>query len=210
MPQVLYQQPTLNDAIVNGDGPNLAIGRFLTAWGEVEGAYMAAFINLSGLKLNHLSFYLDRVRTREMLDLTLDLCAQYEDRRIAEAITPLIERASALSAKRNQIVHAGWGMLDGEPALFYHQLTQQNLLEIMQGTQRGLAKHRRLIFTVAEINEASAEAISIRDGLMPLVQQLMQISARQQNECAILRVENANLRRELLQARIQLDPQALG
>lgn len=124
------------------EAPNLALGRFMTAWSQVEVVCNHLFRHLAGLDSDVATIVFDNVGTKEQLAMLSELCESLPDATQRQEVSTSLKSAQEFGVKRNKLVHASWGYLNGELARFWSGLTSAHLKEIQSDSQRAKAMSR--------------------------------------------------------------------
>lgn len=172
MVSIFYNNIPFEEEDLTGNDHNFVLGRFMTAWSQVESLCGFLFRELAGLDHNIGPIIFDRVGTREQIEIVGALLENSDE--LAEHAL-LLEKAQKISVSRNKIVHAGWGKLDGEPARFWHGITTKHW-DSMVGDDDGKARATitKYIFTTTDMARLTEECVSLRDELSAVLKQASQ------------------------------------
>lgn len=196
MASIVYNNLPFEENMIAGEAHNFALGRFITAWSQVEASYCAVARRLTNAEPTLIAALLDKARTREVLEILSIISHDIDDHNIKSELISLVERCQKISVKRNKIIPAGWGQYNGIMARFSHDLTMHDFEEIMLETQKGRGKRETRIFTVPDIETATEQCTNIRDGLLCLAPHLPDRAESQRERERELRAELRELRIE--------------
>lgn len=171
MASIIYNNIPFPENALTDQNSNFILGQFMTAWSQVESLCGFLFRELSEIDPNKATIIFDRIGTREQTDIVKELLETSDD--LSEHAA-LLDRAQTISVARNKIVHAGWGLIDGEPARFWHGITSKNFEDIVGETPKGLSARQRFIFSLGEISALTTECTSLRDDLQNALHQAFQ------------------------------------
>ncbi|RWP46724.1 hypothetical protein [Mesorhizobium sp.] len=162
MASIIYNNIPFDEGDLKNTETNFALGQFMTAWSQVESLCGFLFRELSQIRYEIANTIFDRIGAREQIEILAELI---------ELITATEQRASAATAikeveeiakARNKIVHAGWGLLGGEPARFWHGITSARFREITSDTPKGKADRVRFIYTLSDIVQLTDRCVIVR------------------------------------------------
>ncbi|UVK51883.1 hypothetical protein DBIPINDM_005206 [Mesorhizobium sp. AR02] len=145
--------------------PNLVLGRLMTAWGQIEVTCNFLFRKLTDLHLDAATVVFDTVGNKEQIEMLIGLAGFLPRADQREAFSGLLSSVKTLSIKRNKVIHASWGTLDGEPARFWSGLTSTHLNEIMSGSQKGGGYLQNHVHTVTRLDGILSEMVQLRHEL---------------------------------------------
>jgi len=146
------------------DERNAALGRFMTAWSEVEVVCGFLFRGFANLEADIGGAIFDRVGVREQIDI-LGALVELSDDPAAAALPGLLDEANNLSKARNKLVHASWGLFNGQPARFWQGLTSSHLSRISEETAKGKSERVKFIFTLSDLGDLTRRCTAVRSKL---------------------------------------------
>ncbi|AZO29999.1 hypothetical protein [Mesorhizobium sp. M1B.F.Ca.ET.045.04.1.1] len=198
MPSIILNNIPFPDTDISDDHPNLALGRLMTAWGQIEVVCNFLFRRLTDLHVDAATIVFDIVGNKEQIEMLIGLTELLprEDQR--KVLSDLLSSVKNLSTKRNKVIHASWGKLDGNPARFWSGLTSAHFDDIMSGSQKGGSHLQNHVHTVPQIESIFSKMVELRGQLEQALDFEMPEgpSSRRQREM----FEEMVRRRELLQA----------
>jgi hypothetical protein len=147
------------------DVSNVALGRFMTAWAQVEIVITYLFKRIADISNTKASAIFDNIGTKEQIEILVAMSEEIEDDKLQEKIIDLLQGAKSLSSNRHKIVHASWEIFKSEPARIWFGVTKSQFDEMLEGTQKGKSFREKFVFTVEDMEALIQEAIMIRDEL---------------------------------------------
>ena len=149
---------------------NETLGKFVTAWGQVETVCSFIFNALSEVPATARLTLFGWVQTYEQIQILSALAEETDESALRDAISEVKD----LSEKRNRIIHAEWGTIDGKEARFWRGLTIKALDQIAKETNP--SRRTGSVFTLQEIKAFTENAVSLRDKLIEINQNIAQTS----------------------------------
>ncbi|TPN60017.1 hypothetical protein FJ981_00325 [Mesorhizobium sp. B1-1-4] len=180
MAGIMYNNIPFDENDLSNPDTNFALGQFMTAWSQVESLCGFLFRNLSqiGYEIGNIIF--DRVGAREQIEILTELIHLMPNAEQRESASKAMKEVESLSRARNKIVHAGWGLFNGEPARFWHGITNAHFDGIATDTAQGKADRERFIFTLPDIATLTGRSVSVRQTLESILQELKEKQRREQ------------------------------
>lgn len=163
--------------------PNEVLGRFVTAWSEIEVVCNHLFRRMAGLDTHLATIIFCHVQTRDIIRICSALAQGLEQDLHRTRAVELFREVRRASEVRNAVFHARWGKSNGAAARFAFQ-TDYSPLEETIDTQKARAKQEKGVLTVAEIAEKTTEFVSLRDRLRDFLMELVSGRARSRQEQA--------------------------
>jgi len=173
MVSIVYDNLPFPESDLASDEQNRELGRFFTAWGQIEVAYGFIFRELTQIDRDIGSIIFEKIGVKEQLEVLDELADLIAKPEAQKQLLLGISSARALSAFRNKLAHSRWGAFDGEPARFWMGLTEAHVQEIQNGTDKGKSHRAKFIMTLSDIKRLVKEAISARDILLKLHEALL-------------------------------------
>lgn len=161
MASLVYNNLPFDQNDYNDVDRNVILGRFMTAWGQVEATCGFLFREILDLDYSQSFFVFETITTQHQLEIMKGLLEDNLETPHYEKLRDIVARVGLVSAKRNKIIHAGWGQYNGEVARFYRGITRKQSDEICSETQRGKNLKTTHIHTLTEIEAASSEALQV-------------------------------------------------
>lgn len=180
MPGILYNNIPFDEADLTSQDSNFALGQFMTAWSQVESLCGFLFRDLSNVGYEIGTIIFDRVGVREQIEILAELAALMPNAEQRESALVAMKEVEFLSKARNKIVHAGWGLFNGERARFWHGITNAHFDGISADTAKGKADRGRFIFTLSDIATLTGRSISVRQTLEAILQEVEKEKRREQ------------------------------
>lgn len=172
MASIIYNNIPFDENELRDHATNFALGQFMTAWSQAESLCGFLFRVLSQISYEIANTIFDRVGTREQIEIVAELIESMPDPdRRARGVAALKE-VEDISKARNKIVHAGWGLFNGEPARFWHGITSARFEEIRGETPKGKSDRERFIFTISDISNLTQRSVSAREQLETLLHEI--------------------------------------
>lgn len=147
------------------DVSNVALGRFMTAWAQVEIVITYLFKRIADISIAKASAIFDNIGTKEQIEILEAMSDEIEDEKLQGKVRDLLQAAKSLSSNRHKIVHASWEIFQSEPARIWFGVTCNQLDEMLEGTQKGKSFREKFVFTAQDIEALTKEATMIRDEL---------------------------------------------
>jgi hypothetical protein len=147
------------------DEANVALGRFMTAWAQVEIVCTYLFKTMADISNTKASAIFDHIGTKEQIEILEALADELTDIQMQTQLIELVEIARLLSSNRHKIVHASWEIFQSESARIWFGVTSAQLHEMLDGSQKGKSYRQKYVFTVDDLNALTSEATKARDGL---------------------------------------------
>jgi hypothetical protein len=165
MPRIIRNNLPFPESDLSDEMPNLALGRFMTIWGQIEVVCNFLFRRITDLEPDVSTIIFDNVGTKEQIEMLVSLCDFLPIPEQKDRIITLLDRTREFGIKRNKIVHASWGLLDGEPARFWSGMTSAHSDEIRRQTQKGKSLLQKFVFSASTLEALTAEMVSLREEL---------------------------------------------
>jgi hypothetical protein len=134
---------------------NFALGQFMTAWSQVEAITGFIFSELCGAPYETARIIIDEVPAKDRITI-LERLAAIADDATSSVLSPLLLQMVVLAQRRNRIVRAGWGMLSGKRARFWHGLTSADFDQIVNETPKGQSLRAKSIFTIDDMSKLTS------------------------------------------------------
>lgn len=166
---------------------NKALGRFFTAWGQVEVVYGMMFRDLCSMDSDIGGIVFEKIGVREQLDILDEIAELVEDNELRAKMASCLKAVREISVARNKIAHSRWGLIGGEPARFWVGITRMQSRAIAHEESRGVTWRARFIFTVPEIRELTQRCADRRDELIELLWSFHKKQAEPDHEDAFRR-----------------------
>lgn len=182
MPVLVYDNLPFPASDLDDDNQNRALGRFFTAWGQVEVTYGFIFRELCGLSASVATTMFEKIRVRDQLDILDDIVEMIADDSFRQVLADTLAAVRNLSVARNKLAHSRWGFIDNESARFWVGMTAEQAQAIAFGDQKGAALRERFIFTVAEIDTLTNACLTQRDALIRAQATLLEMSVQRQGQ----------------------------
>ncbi|MCA0015875.1 hypothetical protein LB561_22035 [Mesorhizobium sp. B292B1B] len=147
---------------ISEERPNLALGRLMSAWGQIEVVCNFLFRRLTDLHLDAATIVFDTVGNKEQIEILTGLAELLPNAAQRDALSILLSSVKAFSIRRNKIIHANWGTLSGEPARFWSGLTSTHFDEIWSGSQKGDGYLQNLVHTVTRLEGIVSDMVQLR------------------------------------------------
>jgi len=144
----------------------------MTAWSQTESLCGFLFRELSQISYEIANTIFDRIGTREQIEILTEFVDLIPDPERKGRGTSALKEVEDISKARNKIVHAGWGLFNGEHARFWHGITSARFSEICQESPRGKADRTRFIFTISDIAALIARSVAVREQLETLLHEI--------------------------------------
>lgn len=151
---------------LHGESHNLTLGRFMTAWSQIEIVCRALFQAAIHVDDDQANIIFDNVSAKDQIIILRNMVSYLtsHDGDDGEKLARLLDEVKVLSTTRNRIIHARWGSLHGEIARFWFGITADQVsLMVIEG--EGAASCRTKIFTVPEITAATERCAQVGEGL---------------------------------------------
>jgi len=184
MPGLSYDNIPFPDSDM-APGPNKALGRFFTAWGQVEVVYGMIFRDLCGMDRDMGQIVFEKIGVREQLDILDDMTELIADDHLRTALETALQAIRAISVARNKIAHSRWGLIDGEPARFWVGMTNAQSTAIWRNEGRGPTWREKFIFTVPQIQALTESCVTQRDVLHTVLGTLTRIEFEQERQAGV-------------------------
>jgi hypothetical protein len=165
MPSIILNNLPFPESDLSDEMPNLALGRFMTIWGQIEVVCNFLFRRITDLESDVSTIVFDNVGTKEQIEMLVSLCDFLPRPEQKDHVIKLLERTREFGIKRNKIVHASWGLLDGEPARFWSGMTSAHFDEIRRQTQKGKSQVQKFVFSAGTLEALTAEMVALRQEL---------------------------------------------
>lgn len=169
MPNVYLNNIPFDPEFLADTEANAALGRFMTVWSQIEVMCGFIFRSMTGFRAEFTIVFQDNVDVKEQIAIVQELSESVADQSARQDLVAAMGKVQTMSTKRNKIVHASWGRLDGVPARFYNGLSHSRIQELFRGTQRGKTYPGTWVFTVAHLNQLTIDGVALRDELEALV-----------------------------------------
>lgn len=147
-------------------GPNASLGQFMTAWSQVEVVCGHLMFAMAKVPFADKDPEFQAVESRDDVDR---LKKKMATDAIAGPYAGLADDFRSLFDRRNRIVHAVWGKLSGEPARFWHSLSNEDYDLIGSESPDGLRLRATCIHTVADLIQLTADCTRIWRALNDVV-----------------------------------------
>lgn len=144
---------------------HIALGRFMTAWSQVEVVWSFLFRKFLDLSPQIALVVSDKVKINTQLAIVRELIEYLPQEDDRSALGTAISTLEKIASKRNKIVHSSWGLLNGEAARYDHALSSDKMEEVMNETPKGNSIRANHIFTIRDLEEITSATVSLRDNL---------------------------------------------
>lgn len=141
---------------------NFALGQFMTAWSQVECIYGFLFRELSQINPEIAIIIFDRVGVKEQLEIVTELAERISSEDFRSRATKALSEVQNISKARNKIVHANWGLLNGEPARFWQGLSTARLQALRDDTPRAKSDRQNYVFTLPNLRDLTERCLKLR------------------------------------------------
>jgi hypothetical protein len=150
---------------------HLALGRFLSAWGDVENLIAVLFRELGVHDRGVASIIFAHMSTRSQIEAVRDLLLDRTDADRMLPLVKLVERVLSASGRRNAIVHAHWSVLTPPPVLYRvsQSVTDSKIRTVIagiKGRHEAQSYRAKNAFTVKEIIRETAALRRLRAELL--------------------------------------------
>lgn len=165
MPNIVLDNLPFPQEDMDDERRNVCLGRFMTAWAQVEVVCSFLFRELTGARSENALIIFDRITTNEQIKIVRELANQIADETVRTALVDEMKNVENESEKRNKIVHARWGAFDGEPARFWNGMTRENINDIVNEMGKAISLRSKNIHTIEDIDTLTASLLVRRDNL---------------------------------------------
>lgn len=165
MPSLIYDNLPFPETDLSSTPNNRALGRFFTAWGQVEVVYGMIFRELCNLAHDIGAIVFEKIGVREQLDILDDMIELIDDNDLRGGLAVSLIAVRKISVSRNKIAHSRWGTIDGQSARFWVGITTAQASDIAGEQRKGPTWRNKFIFTVDQINALTNECVAERDNL---------------------------------------------
>lgn len=172
MASIIYNNIPFDPAELSNPDTNFVLGQFMTAWSQTESLCGFLFRELSQISYEIANTIFDRIGTREQIEILAELVDLIPDGDRNSRAAVALKEVEDISKARNKIVHAGWGLFNGEPARFWHGITSARFSEICQESPKGKADRARFIFTITDIATLTKRSVTVREQLETLLHEI--------------------------------------
>lgn len=150
---------------------HLALGKFLSAWGDVENVVAVLFRDFGVPDRGIASVIFRHMTTRSQIETVRDLLLDQAPPGQSKVMVKLLERTVAASGRRNSIIHAHWSLLTPPPILYRvsQSVTEGGIGVIMagiKGRHEAQGYRAKNAFSVAEITKETAALRRLRAELL--------------------------------------------
>ena len=169
MARIVLNNIPFDDAFLADSDANVALGRFMAVWGQIEVVCGFIFRSLTNTNVELMMAFMDNVGVKEQIAIVQNLAEAVKDEDAKRLLMDAMSRVQDMSTKRNKIVHASWGTLNDVSARYYTGLTSSRLDELMRETQRGKTYPGTWVFTVEHLKQLIEDGIALRKELEALI-----------------------------------------
>jgi len=150
---------------LNNEKANVALGRFMTAWSQIEGMCGFLFCEIAQLDPKATRIIFDRIGSREQISILRALVDGIVIADERDRIADLMDRVEKLSEKRNKIAHGSWGTYNGESTRFWQGMTSSNFEDVVMETPKGQSLRVKNLHTITDLEALIGACVVLRDTL---------------------------------------------